>query len=979
MQAPPNRKLIPRTNTTQGTTIASLAAGPTVLIEDSIVFPSQTPGASQVPGRTPRARTILSAEAEEEAIQLTSEGKITAKNAWSIKLLDGINDSISNALANTAGQEDAAQFTKCANLVEGGAKIWTQRVESTAARTNEVKRRLLRNDAGDDDENTEDGAADAGGENGGERKAPKKQRKKERTVAECLSEINLDPVAKAQAAMQSGTVSAQFRAITERFDQGHAQGLLLNNAPMGAVGNLILDVDYAPKTTTTRQSGVGGNRSSRGGAAPHTGHLDDVTASPSRSRRLSTAQLEVEVLSPSQHPAPSEDVELGFDDLDAVDDEEQHLLDPPNQRPSWGSLSAPASSTRRGGRQSANVASSDLTDLMVPNMSQSPIMKEEFGHPHQTETTAPVDSVSSPHRGNQGGASQSQGGVFDDDDIGGGDFGDDYGGDDDGLHDDDDDGNRGGTSSRSASQRSQQYYSSNSRASSSVRDLVSGAAELAFFDSIVGGAGGGEQLAVAADDPNTWFPMSQADAALHHAPSQFGSNLQKIRRETLLQQRSSSTSKDTSSSTQPVRKRSRTEGGVVTIGETINDFIAENEVVALAANDNKLTVARRENLKKVSDDFKPYYYYAYSTKIAREQNLLLPDVDTKGALPWWLPQQAYDVASLFQPFACNAVGWNVLNKRVATAEDAARLVHRPSGALGGVGAANHLNGDDIDEPVGEMPLHVDDGDEFGAGDFDDGLIDDDGDDVAYAAGFDLPRVSLHNDDDEDDSASTALGHFVSAADAAASAAGTSPPQQEGELEIMIRPEMVRALESHHATVPTQVDVVRLRRIMWQQTQRVLKEQAPEMIMIPNHNIGTEAEGSRLRGGRRFGKLKKPHADASALKRPREGEGDDGSDDGASEDDIPIASRTHNDPSAEDFASVPMHRFSDVVASMLPQIPTVSTTGQLSPAFFFFSLLFLANEHGILLDNVPGDVQDIYITGLLNDLTQRPNAAAAAAH
>merc|ERR1712065_131998 len=49
----------------------------------------------------------------------------------------------------------------------------------------------------------------------------------------------------------------------------------------------------------------------------------------------------------------------------------------------------------------------------------------------------------------------------------------------------------------------------------------------------------------------------------------------------------------------------------------------------------------------------------------------------------------------------------------------------------------------------------------------------------------------------------------------------------------------------------------------------------------------------------------------------------------------------------------MGMFSDVITSMLPDVPHIARDGTLSPAFFFFSLLFLANENSLDLRQVVG--------------------------
>lgn len=62
-------------------------------------------------------------------------------------------------------------------------------------------------------------------------------------------------------------------------------------------------------------------------------------------------------------------------------------------------------------------------------------------------------------------------------------------------------------------------------------------------------------------------------------------------------------------------------------------------------------------------------------------------------------------------------------------------------------------------------------------------------------------------------------------------------------------------------------------------------------------------------------------------------------------------------------------FSHVVQLMLPTIASISSSGTLSPAFFFFSILFLANEHNVILESVP-TLDDLLVKGVVNIAVQK---------
>jgi hypothetical protein len=115
------------------------------------------------------------------------------------------------------------------------------------------------------------------------------------------------------------------------------------------------------------------------------------------------------------------------------------------------------------------------------------------------------------------------------------------------------------------------------------------------------------------------------------------------------------------------------------------------------------------------------------------------------------------------------------------------------------------------------------------------------------------------------------------------------------IDLIPEPEQMKALKVQTATAPTMVDVVKLRSAMWHRTSALARRR------------GVAPSAEQL----------------SAVAAP---------------------------------AHVPTGRtmFSDVITAMLPDVPQIARDGSLSPAFFFFSLLFLANEHGLDLRQVVGD-------------------------
>lgn len=286
----------------ESTTMPSMSQLESQVVAPSVVATQEEGGAGQIfatpnanaisrfglrgpppllPRQRPRFHTVQDLDS---ALHQAIEGKINAKNAWESKeandLLEGIAQTVEQTL-EAHPQDDYGGFAKVATVVEGCSKVWTSRVDSTYKRSNQMIQRLLRNDdveelgrrkgrgngeeeqeeEDEDNPNAREARSRGDGEEDGEEEeldetdpiAAARQRRKKarrgtrpivsRTLVLDPSEINLDPKART-ALLQSG-INAQFRAMTEKFDQSHAWGLLMHNAPFGRAGNWILDVDYS--------------------------------------------------------------------------------------------------------------------------------------------------------------------------------------------------------------------------------------------------------------------------------------------------------------------------------------------------------------------------------------------------------------------------------------------------------------------------------------------------------------------------------------------------------------------------------------------------------------------------------------------------------------------------------------------------------------------------------------------------------------
>ena len=217
-----------------------LPSGPSVVLDEAATQGGITDGAPV--SDAPRRRCYVSEQSFEDALVITSTGKVNAKNAWDVKILEGMESGVDSCMTGDM-TDQSAQFAKAGQLVELSTKVWSLRLEQCALASNQVYQRMMRNDTRQQDETNEE-------EGDGAAVQTQKRKKKalERTIAESNDEIDLD----VRKVTGNEAIGAQFRAMTEKFDQSHSQGLLLNNAPFGALGNLILDRDMAEDVNVSK-------------------------------------------------------------------------------------------------------------------------------------------------------------------------------------------------------------------------------------------------------------------------------------------------------------------------------------------------------------------------------------------------------------------------------------------------------------------------------------------------------------------------------------------------------------------------------------------------------------------------------------------------------------------------------------------------------------------------------------------------------
>lgn len=1009
-------------STTQLQQHHQLAAGPSISLDeeggvvtalDTSPQPSQFTQLQQqrLTRQRPRFHTVQDLDL---ALNPAIEGKINSRNAWASKeasdLLEGMTHTIETTLDASAA-DDYSGFTKAATVVEGCSKVWTSRVDSTYLRSNLMVQRLLRNEGstaknGDTVDGNEGEEGEEAGESGdGLSRGQKKSRSRAtsravaRTLAIDVTEINLD--SKAKTMLTQTGVNAQFRAITEKFDQGNAQGLLMNNAPMGRSGNIILDVDYAVTSgdAVERHSGGSGvRRASEGG---------------------------------SEGPPPTGQTSLVEYDT-AI---HASVADLPPYTGLTSSLAAVASQrssqhTTRRGSAALSRGTNSTTSLL------------STGHSEAIPADSPLIIPFAAMKAEEEPAGYPSEGLHGEDDkddaVDAEDFSMDYGGTayDDDNYDGDDNAPDGDVSAlRQASGTvaslsatggggaGLSVVNSSGDLGLEARLLVSGAAEINAMEALLIGR---TQLALEAEDPTSWCPLS--DVPTHPlAAAASNTELSRLHREhrfiTSSQRGAGSDAgaggrNGAGTMTTAAAKRAKKERAVVfqlpseasselsTTFSTAVDSAAQEMSAVLKQSS---TVARNMTpfgkqvviAKDAPQTVLNYTQSAFQRSKAEQNGLVLPEDPLPGkTLPAYLPYPLH-TQQFFQPFSTALLQWNLLRKSASghllhssVNEDAGdgrgpvgvslnriSAMHPSStGPFGEESEATTTRQEDM--PVEYFPGGAE------TGDGDDG--DDDTGGYADFADMYGPDDSNGADGLEEDrllqvglraSADAHLLAGLHASTGAASALSAAPSSGRSSSVFSTDPaELLKVLMPPETTVPNQVDVVKLRQLMWEALQAQwggvvqLDGEASTNVdgaMLDNAAPGptTHDDGAVMDRGVAL-KATVRTALERARKRSRADAEEEDSSATMAAASVAVSSglgsvAVGTGLAPSDGLADPLRHnvaFVDVARAMLPHIPLVSSTGTLSPAFFFFTILFLTNEQNLVLRSVES-LDDLLICGV----------------
>ncbi|CAK5267793.1 unnamed protein product, partial [Mycena citricolor] len=212
-----------RRKSTKITVIDNAEAGPSgdALVERDAADTSrkqrQPLNSVAAPVVEPPVLEILSSNFD-EWMKMATDNKINAGNSWNFDLINYFHDM--SLLKNDDGMSINFQRASC--TLDGCVKIWTSRVDSVGTETGKLLSNLA-NDGNDEDE-------DGNGSDNPDEETTTKKKKSHRPAATLAKEPGQLRSKKLDLEF---SVDPLFRKTCADFDEGGAQGLLMNHLSLG--------------------------------------------------------------------------------------------------------------------------------------------------------------------------------------------------------------------------------------------------------------------------------------------------------------------------------------------------------------------------------------------------------------------------------------------------------------------------------------------------------------------------------------------------------------------------------------------------------------------------------------------------------------------------------------------------------------------------------------------------------------------------
>lgn len=181
-----------------------------------------------------------------QTIKLCQDNKITARNTWSLNLIDYMpmlfktqtsarrkSVSFADGASPTVGQSaEDTNFQLAGVTLDAGVRIYCSRVDSVHTNAFKVLGGLAQTGTGVEHD-VEEGEVEDGDENAG-------RRRRGRRTGRVTLESNLGNIT-SQKLETDLAVDPLFQKMSAAFDEGGAKGMLLNNLPVGPRGQVIFD------------------------------------------------------------------------------------------------------------------------------------------------------------------------------------------------------------------------------------------------------------------------------------------------------------------------------------------------------------------------------------------------------------------------------------------------------------------------------------------------------------------------------------------------------------------------------------------------------------------------------------------------------------------------------------------------------------------------------------------------------------------
>ncbi|KAH7911044.1 condensin complex subunit 2/barren [Hygrophoropsis aurantiaca] len=158
----------------------------------------------------------------EEWMKMATDNKINAANSWNFALIDYFHDM--SLLRNN--DDNSINFQRASCTLDGCVKIWTSRVDSVGTETGKLLSNLANEGrSADNDEDADSDNPDGQDPSQGQRR--KKAHRPESTLAKDASQL------KNKKLDLEFRVDPLFKKTCADFDEGGAQGLLMNHLSLG--------------------------------------------------------------------------------------------------------------------------------------------------------------------------------------------------------------------------------------------------------------------------------------------------------------------------------------------------------------------------------------------------------------------------------------------------------------------------------------------------------------------------------------------------------------------------------------------------------------------------------------------------------------------------------------------------------------------------------------------------------------------------